>query len=39
MPGNKIFSIAEPYLKTPIGGHAQETLGNTMLYAKQQYEG
>ncbi len=30
---------AEPYLKTPIGGHAQETLGNTVLYAKQQYEG
>lgn len=30
---------AEPYLKTPIGGHAQETLGNTVLYAKQHYDG
>ncbi|MDD4316035.1 MAG: acyl-CoA dehydratase activase-related protein [Clostridia bacterium] len=30
---------AEPYLKTAIGGHAQETLGNTVLYAKQHYDG
>jgi len=30
---------AKPYLKTMIGGHAQETVGNTILYAKQGYDG
>jgi len=30
---------ARPYLKTMIGGHAQETIGNTILYAKQGYDG
>jgi len=30
---------AKPYLKTMIGGHAQETIGNTILYAKQGYDG
>mgnify|MGYP001050851492 CR=1 FL=1 len=30
---------AEPYLKTPIGGHAQETLGHSVIYAKQHYDG
>jgi len=30
---------AKPYLKTMIGGHAQETIGNTILYAKDGYDG
>jgi len=30
---------ARPYLGVMIGGHAQETIGNTILYAKQGYDG
>jgi len=30
---------ALPYLKTMIGGHGQETIGNSVLYAKQGYDG
>lgn len=30
---------ARPYLGTMIGGHAQETIGNTVLYAKDGYDG
>ncbi|MFW5780562.1 MAG: acyl-CoA dehydratase activase-related protein [Bacillota bacterium] len=30
---------AEKYLKTPVGGHAQETLGHSVIYARQQYDG
>ncbi|MCX7710127.1 MAG: CoA protein activase [Clostridia bacterium] len=30
---------ARPYLGTMIGGHAQETLGHTVLYAKEGYDG
>ncbi len=30
---------AEPYLKRMIGGHAQETIGNAVLYAKKGYDG
>jgi predicted nucleotide-binding protein (sugar kinase/HSP70/actin superfamily) len=30
---------AKPYLGTMIGGHAQETIGNTVLYAKNGYDG
>ena len=30
---------AEPYLGRMIGGHAQETLGNTVLYAKNGFDG
>lgn len=30
---------AAPYLGTMIGGHAQETLGHTVLYAKDGYDG
>ncbi len=30
---------AEPYLGTLIGGHAQETVGNTILYAKNNFDG
>lgn len=30
---------AEPYLGTMIGGHAQETIGNSILYAKKGYDG
>lgn len=30
---------AKPYLGTMIGGHAQETIGHTILFAKQGYDG
>jgi predicted nucleotide-binding protein (sugar kinase/HSP70/actin superfamily) len=30
---------ARPWLRTMIGGHAQETVGNTVLYAKNHYDG
>lgn len=30
---------ANPYLGAMIGGHAQETIGNTVLYAKDGYDG
>ena len=30
---------AKPYLGTMIGGHAQETLGHTVLYSKKGYDG
>ena len=30
---------AKPYLGAMIGGHAQETIGNTILYAKDGYDG
>ncbi|MDK2932195.1 MAG: hypothetical protein PWP27_5 [Clostridiales bacterium] len=30
---------AQPYLNTMIGGHAQETIGNSVLYAQQGYDG
>lgn len=30
---------AKPYLKAMIGGHAQETIGNTVLYNKLGYDG
>jgi predicted nucleotide-binding protein (sugar kinase/HSP70/actin superfamily) len=31
--------VAKPYLGTMIGGHAQETIGNTILYARNGYDG
>ncbi len=30
---------AQPYLPEPIGGHAQETIGHTVIYAKEGYDG
>lgn len=30
---------AKPYLSIPIGGHAQETIGNTIIYAEKGYDG
>ncbi|WHH60181.1 CoA protein activase [Petroclostridium sp. X23] len=30
---------AEPYLNSMIGGHAQETIGSSVLYAQQGYDG
>jgi len=35
----RFAEAAKPYLKTMIGGHAQETVGNTVLYAKSGYDG
>lgn len=40
LPRNlKYAEEAKPYLKTMIGGHAQETIGNSVMYAKQGYDG
>lgn len=30
---------AYPYIKTMIGGHAQETVGHTVMYSKKDYDG
>jgi predicted nucleotide-binding protein (sugar kinase/HSP70/actin superfamily) len=30
---------AKPYLGAMIGGHAQETIGNTAIYANKNYDG
>lgn len=35
----KIKKTAKPYLKTMIGGHARETIGYTIEYAKQDFDG
>jgi len=35
----KLQEAAKPYLKTMIGGHAQQCIGNAVLYAKQGYDG
>lgn len=36
----KEFAVAaKPYLKTHIGGHALETIGNSVLYARGGYDG
>lgn len=36
---NSYKEAAKPYLGTMIGGHAQETIGNTVTYAKKGYDG
>jgi predicted nucleotide-binding protein (sugar kinase/HSP70/actin superfamily) len=35
----KIWEAAKPYVKTCIGGHARETVGNTVLYSQMGYDG
>ena len=35
----RFAKAAKPYLGTMIGGHAQETVGNTILYAQNGYDG
>ncbi|SCY67527.1 CoA protein activase [Alkaliphilus peptidifermentans] len=35
----KIQKLAKPYLKTMIGGHARETIGHAVDYAKKGYDG
>lgn len=40
LPRDVRFEAAsKPYLGAMIGGHAQETIGNTILYAKDGYDG
>ncbi len=34
-----IWKAAEPYMKTFIGGHARETIGNSILYRQKGYDG
>ncbi len=34
-----IYQAAKPYLEIPIGGHAINTIGNSMLYKKQNFDG
>lgn len=35
----RFAKAAKPYLGAMIGGHAQETIGNTVLYANDRYDG
>lgn len=35
----RYVKAAKPYLGEMIGGHARETIGNTVLYAEQGYDG
>jgi len=35
----EIWEAAEPYVKTCIGGHGRETIGNTVLYSEKGYDG
>lgn len=35
----EIWEAAKPYVKTCIGGHARETVGNTVLYSRRGYDG
>ncbi|MCX8130365.1 MAG: CoA protein activase [Clostridia bacterium] len=40
LPRDKSYEeAAKPYLGRMIGGHAQETVGNAVLYAKKGYDG
>lgn len=40
LPRNKRYEkAAEPYLRTNIGGHTRETLGHTILHAKDGFDG
>jgi len=40
LPRNLRYAeAAKPYLGTMIGGHAQETVGNTVLFAKDGFDG
>ena len=36
---NDFVKAACPYIKTMIGGHAQETVGHTVLYAQKGFDG
>jgi len=36
---DRFIKYSKPYLKTMIGGHAQETIGNSVIYAKDGYDG
>lgn len=35
----KLEKAAKPYLETMIGGHAQQCIGNAVLYAREKYDG
>jgi len=40
LPRDMMFAeAAKPWLGTMIGGHAQETVGNTVIYAQNSYDG
>lgn len=40
LPRDRAYAeAAKPWLGTMIGGHAQETVGNTVLYAQNGYDG
>lgn len=36
---NTKYKLAEPYLKTPVGGHGRETLGSAIHYKNLDYDG
>ncbi|MDF2698714.1 MAG: CoA protein activase [Haloplasmataceae bacterium] len=35
----QVYKAASPYLATPVGGHGIHTIGNTLLYKEQGYDG
>ncbi|QEK11289.1 CoA protein activase [Crassaminicella thermophila] len=35
----QVRKAAKPYMKTMVGGHGRETIGNTILYTKEGYDG
>ncbi|SHK40711.1 acyl-CoA dehydratase activase-related protein [Tepidibacter formicigenes] len=35
----EIYKASEPYLSKQIGGHAQQTIGNTVRYSQKNYDG
>ncbi|TCO76486.1 2-hydroxyacyl-CoA dehydratase [Marinisporobacter balticus] len=35
----KVYKAANPYMKTMVGGHGRETIGNAILYAEEGYDG
>ncbi|MCL5046617.1 MAG: CoA protein activase, partial [Actinobacteria bacterium] len=37
--GHDVVSAAAPYLPEMIGGHGQDTVGHTVMYAEQGYDG
>jgi predicted nucleotide-binding protein (sugar kinase/HSP70/actin superfamily) len=38
-PGKKYLKAARPYLKNFVGGHGVETVGSTVIYGREMYDG
>jgi len=39
MEGMTVKEAAQPYLPESIGGHGRDSIGNTVLYAKRNFDG